>query len=199
MFLMCYSSMPIVTHRGKQGQKCMESKGRTWNLYVTSKQPSTWNIKCKVVCFIQLKIYSRIPTIPAQHSVSQAHTNWAFILFPQCTLGMWRKAGCVGGSTENMVRCYLAFLNALWSVLVVQWSWGSWKGMPHQIYLVKILVSHSQFCCTVQSASYMKDIINKCGSKAKLFRNVRQLQSQQVFWDLRLSKDEWFLTFPRTH
>lgn len=55
-----------------------------------------------------------------------------------------------------------------------------------------------QFCCTVLSASYMKVIINKCGSKAKLFRNVRQLQSQ-VFCDLRLSKDEWFLTFPRTH
>lgn len=117
--------------------------------------------------------------------------NYAFILFPRCTLGMWRKAGYVGGSTENMVKRYLAFLSVSWSVLVVQWSWGSWKGMPHQIYLVQILLSHSQVCCTVLSASYVKVIINNCGSKAKLFRNVRQLQNQ-VFMDLRLSKDEWF-------
>lgn len=62
--------------------------------------------------------------------------------------------------------------------------------MPHQIYLVQILVSQSQFCCTVLSASYMKIIINNCRFKAKLFRNARELQSQ-VFWNLRLSKDDW--------
>jgi len=90
-----------------------------------------------------------------------------------------------------MVRRYLAFLSVSWSVLVVQWSWGSWKGMPHQIYLVQILLPHSQVCCTVLSASYVKVIINNCGAKAKLSRNVRQLQNQ-VFMDLRLSKDEWF-------
>lgn len=76
-----------------------------------------------------------------------------------------------------MVKCYLAFLSASWSVLVVEWSWGSWKGMPHHIYLVQILLFHSQFCHTVLSTSYVKIIINNCGFKAKLFRNKATAES----------------------
>lgn len=55
---------------GSRVKNCMESKGRTWNLHITSKQHRTQNINCKLVCFIQLKLHSRIPPIQAQHSFS---------------------------------------------------------------------------------------------------------------------------------
>jgi hypothetical protein len=68
VYSVCYSDMPIIIHRGKQGQKLYGIERK--NL----KPLRTHHINCIAAYFIQLKIYSRIPPIHAHLSFS--HKPW---------------------------------------------------------------------------------------------------------------------------